>query len=79
MEDWKKKFKEKCSEYIWRMLNDEKVSYIRFFRETRSVEMLYKRYLAKLDLFHSQSSYRNLYEAYLGMLKTIYTNAAEAR
>jgi hypothetical protein len=79
MENWKKKFKEKCSEYIFKMLNDDKVTYERFFRETRSVEMLYKRYVNKLAFFHTQNSYSNLYEAYLGMLKSIYTNAVEAR
>jgi hypothetical protein len=79
METWKAEFKKECTECIYKMLNDEKVTYKRFFRETRSIEMLYKRFVSKLKLFNTPNSYNNIFEAYKTMLKTIYSNAIEVK
>ena len=72
MDEYKKAFKIKCTECIWKMINDEYLGHMKFYEKTRSVELLWSTYLLKLKASNSLLTYTDLYKEYLGRLDAVY-------
>ena len=72
MTEYKKAFKEKCTECVWKMINNEHVSYSMFFKHTESIELLWNSYLRKLEISNNLINYTCLYKEYVNRLNSIY-------
>lgn len=75
MTEYKNAFKSKCTECVWTMINDDNVKHEVFYRQTRSIELLYKRFVDKLKHLGSLIGYQSLFNEYCEKLKVIHEEA----
>lgn len=78
MEEYKKAFKEKCTECIWKMINDESIKHKMFYKQTHSVELLWFMYVSRLKVSNSLLSHTDLYKEFLDRLDKVYREATES-
>jgi hypothetical protein len=78
MEEYRKAFKEKCTECIWKMINDESVKHITFYKQTYSVEQLWSIYIKRLKASNSLLNHTDLYKEFLDRLEKVYREATES-
>lgn len=78
MNEYKQAFKAKCTECIWKMINDESVKHMAFYTQIYSIEILWSTYLKKLKTSHSLLSSTALYKEYLERLDTVYKESTKS-
>jgi len=78
MKEYKKAFKAKCTECIWKMINDESVKHMEFYKSMSSVEFLWRTYLKKLKNSNSLLAYTDLYNEYLLRLDIVYRESTKS-
>ena len=75
MQEYKKAFKEDCTECVWKMINDDTVKHDVFYRQTRSIELLWERFTQKLEALGSLLSCNDIYKDYVSKLEVIHREA----
>ena len=75
MNEFKKAFKEDCTACVWKMINDDTVKHEVFFRQTKSVEMLWERFSFKLKALGSLMACTDIYKEYGRKLAVIHDEA----
>ena len=75
MKEYKTAFKNKCTECVWTMINDDNIKHEVFYRQTRSIELLFKRYVQKMEQLGSLLGYNDLYHEYCSKLKILHEEA----
>ena len=75
MNEYKTAFKNRCTECVWNMINDDNVKHEVFYRQTRSIELLYCRYVRKLEAVGSLIGYNDLLKEYTDKLGVVHRQA----
>tara|TARA_R110002012_G_scaffold59679_1_gene156304 strand:- start:15344 stop:15580 length:237 start_codon:yes stop_codon:yes gene_type:complete len=75
MQEYKNAFKENCTECVWKMINDDTVRHEVFYRQTKSIELLWERFCQKLKDLGSLISYNDIYKDYVSKLEVIHREA----
>lgn len=75
MKEYKTAFKNKCTECILFMVNNDDVKHEIFYRQTRCIEFLYYKYVEKLKAVGSLIGYKKVFNQYTAKLDFIYKEA----
>tara|TARA_R110002126_G_scaffold47605_2_gene133338 strand:+ start:4829 stop:5065 length:237 start_codon:yes stop_codon:yes gene_type:complete len=75
MNEYKTAFKNKCTECIWKMINDDTVEHEKFYRQTKSIELLWQRFKNKVETLGSLLGYNSLYKEYCQKLDVVHSEA----
>ena len=78
MTKYKKAFKTECTNCIWKMINNENISYSAFFKHAESIELLWNSYLKKLEISSNLLSYTCLYKEYISRLNAVYKKSIKS-
>lgn len=78
MNEYKQAFKAKCTECIWKMINDESVKHMTFYTQICSIELLWYAFLQKLKTSNSLLSHTDLYKEYLERLDMVYKESTKS-
>ena len=70
--EYRSEFKKKCSECIWKMVNDGSVKHDNFYIKAENVTTLWNSFSKKLKTASSLLNHVDLYNEYIIRLQNIY-------